>query len=273
MIHHGESTRDFLQDTSGRIWIATLTRGIALYSAEKGALKYFTESEGLANNQAISIIEDNNRFLWIGTTNGLSRFNPETGYFQTYSGKDGLQNSQFNYGAALKTDSGELLFGGISGFNIFDPMEVIVKETGAPMVLTDFRLFNKSVGIRTGKKPVLTRSITETREIVLPFRQKVFTIEFAALNYINSQTNLYSYYLEGFDQTWTDPSISRAATYTNLNPGEYIFRVKSVIPGVPDAGNDISLAIKILPHSGRHGFSSFSHFYCRPDLFSRSFHA
>lgn len=246
-IRHVENSRDFIQDSSGRIWIATLTRGIALYSAEKGALKYFSEAEGLANNQAISILEDNNRFLWIGTTNGLSRFNPETGYLQTFSGKDGLQNSQFNYGAALKTTSGELLFGGISGFNIFDPQQVIANESGAPMVLTDLRIFNKSVEIGTGKKPVLTKSITETKEIVLPFKQNVITIEFAALNYINSQSNLYSYFLEGFDKSWTDPSVNRAATYTNLDPGEYVFRVKSVIPGVPDAGNDIALTIKILP--------------------------
>ncbi len=246
-IRYPEYTRDFLQDSSGRIWIATLTRGIALYSAEKGALRCFTEADGLANNQVVSLLEDHGRFLWIGTTNGLSRFNPETGYFQTFSGKDGLQNSQFNYGAALKTASGELLFGGISGFNIFDPQKVITHEAGAPMVLTELRLFNKRVEIGSGRKPVLPRSITETRSISLPFDQKVITIEFAALNYINSQNNLYSYFLEGFDNSWTDPSPLRSATYTNLNPGDYLFRVKSVIPGVPDAGNDIALQIRILP--------------------------
>lgn len=244
---YNETTRDFLQDSSGRIWIATLNRGLAQYTADKGAVRYFTEAGGLANNQAISILEDNARYIWVGTTNGLSRFNPDTGYFQTFSGKDGLQNSQFNYGAAMKTASGELLFGGISGFNIFDPLQVITRETGAPMVLTELRLFNKRVEIAIGRQPVLTKSITETSAITLPFEQKVITIEYAALNYVNSQNNLYSYFLEGFDEAWTDPSTLRSATYTNLNPGEYTFHVKSVIPGVPDAGNDIALKIKILP--------------------------
>lgn len=244
---HPENTRDFLKDSSDRIWIATLTRGLALYSAEEGALRCFTEDDGLANNQAISILEDDHHFLWIGTTNGLSRFNPETGYFQTFSGKDGLQNSQFNYGAALKTSQGKLLFGGISGFNIFDPQEVIIHEAGAPMVLTELRLFNKKVEIGQERKPVLPRSITETEAITLPFDQKVITIEYAALNYVNSPNNLYSYFLEGFDNNWTDPSPLRSATYTNLNPGDYTFHVKSVIPGVPDAGNDITLKISILP--------------------------
>ncbi len=247
LFRFNEKTRDFFQDSQNRIWIATLTSGLAEYSRGKGAIRYFTEEDGIANNQALSILEDNNRFLWIGTSNGLSRFNPETGYFRTFSGKDGLQNSQFNYGAALKLPSGELLFGGISGFNLFDPLKAGGSETGAPMVLTELRIFNKRVEIGTGRKPVLKRSITETGEITLPFNQKVITIEFAALNYVNSQNNLYSYFLEGFDKTWTDPSVNRAATYTNLNPGEYVFRVKSVIPGIPDAGNEISLKINIYP--------------------------
>ncbi len=247
LITKKEQSRAFWEDKKGRIWIATIDKGLALYSAAGQSIRYYTEKEGLANNQSISILEDNNGFLWIGTTNGLSRMNPETGFIQTFSGKDGLQNSQFNYGAALKCPSGELLFGGISGFNLFDPLRVTGNEFIPPMVFTDLRIFNKSAEIGEGKKKILHKSITETREIVLPFRQKVITFEFAALNYVNPQTNLYSYFLEGFDQSWNDPSPFRTATYTNLNPGEYTLWVKSVIPGIPDAGNEIALKMKVLP--------------------------
>ncbi len=242
-----EYTRAFHQDGKGRIWITTLTRGLALYTKEEGAIRYFGEKDGLANNQAVSILEDDNHFLWIGTTNGLSRFNPETGYFRTFSGKDGLQNNQFNYGAAFRLRLGDLLFGGISGFNQFNPGQVGANDFIAPMVLTELRILNKKVEIGNGRNSVLSGSITETERITLPFDKKAITIEFAALNYFNSGNNLYSYFLEGFDNGWTDPSVNRSATYTNLNPGEYTFWVKSVIPGIPDTHNDISLKIKILP--------------------------
>jgi signal transduction histidine kinase/ligand-binding sensor domain-containing protein/DNA-binding response OmpR family regulator len=242
-----EYTRAFLEDTKGRIWITTLNKGLALYSKENGAVRYFGEKEGIANNQAVSILEDNNHFLWIGTTNGLSLFDPETGNFQTYSGKDGLQNNQFNYGAALKLPSGDLLFGGISGFNIFNPIRVVGNDFIPPMVFTELRILNKRVEPGHERNSILKKSISETEEITLPFDKKAITIEFAALNFFNSANNLYSYYLEGFDNGWNDPSTIRTATYTNLNPGSYTFRVKSAIPGVKDTRNDISLKITILP--------------------------
>jgi signal transduction histidine kinase/ligand-binding sensor domain-containing protein/DNA-binding response OmpR family regulator len=242
-----EFSRDFLQDRKGRIWIATENKGLALYHAEKGAVRYFGEKEGIANNRTVSILEDDSGLLWIGTSRGLSRFDPETGIFQNFSEKDGLQNNQINYSAAYKLPSGELVIGGISGFNIFNPSLIGTNDFVPPMVLTELRILNRRVEIGNGKKSILKKSITETKKIVLPFDKNALTIEFAALNFSNSAKNLYSYYLEGFDQGWTDPSSGRSATYTNLNPGEYTFRVKSLIPGNPDTGNDISMIIKILP--------------------------
>jgi signal transduction histidine kinase/ligand-binding sensor domain-containing protein len=242
-----EYSRAFTEDSKGRFWIATLNKGVARYSKNEGPKGYFAEKEGLANNQALCILEDNNRFLWISTTHGLSRFNPETGFFETFSAKDGLQNDQFSYGAALKLPNGDLVFGGINGFNIFNPLEVRTNDFAAPIVLTDLRIFNRSVPIGHGKKAILSKSIAETDEIHIPFQQNVITIEFAALNFVNSEGNLYSYFLEGFDKAWNDPSPIRLATYTNLDPGEYFLHIKSFIPGIPDAGKGAKLTIKILP--------------------------
>lgn len=242
-----EYSRAFIEDSKGRFWIATLNKGLARYSKNEGPLSYFTEKEGLANNQTLCILEDNNRFLWISTTHGLSRFNPETGFFETFSAKDGLQNDQFSYGAELKFPNGDLAFGGINGFNVFNPLEVRTNDFAAPIVLTDLRIFNRSVPIGNGKKDILPGSITETEEIHIPFQQNVITIEFAALNYVNSEGNLYSYFLEGFDKAWNDPSTNRMATYTNLDPGEYTLHIKSFIPGIPDAGKGAKLIIRILP--------------------------
>jgi len=223
-----ETTRYMLQDSKNQFWLATLNRGIALYSKEKGIIKYYTEKNGLANNQTLAILEDNEKFLWISTTNGLSKFNPETERFHNFSLKNGFQNNQFTYGAAYKTSDGELLFGGISGFNIFNPTKIKSGDYFPQIVLTDLKIFNKSVKIGDLKKDVLTKSISETEIIELKHDQNSITIDFASFDYANSLGIQYSYFLEGFDNDWNEPSVNRSATYTNLDPGEYSFQVKTV---------------------------------------------
>ena len=228
VIRINESTRSMLQDSKKRFWLATFNKGIALYSKEKGIIRYYNEKNGLANNQTLAILEDNEHFLWISTTNGLSKFDPETERFHNYSLKNGFQNNQFTYGAAYKTTNGELLFGGISGFNIFNPVKIKSGDYFPPVVLTDLKIFNKSVKIGDRKKDVLTKSISETDKITLKYEQNSITLDFASFDYANSLGIQYSYYLEGFDKDWTEPSVNRSATYTNLDPGEYTFRVKTV---------------------------------------------
>jgi len=223
-----ETTRSMLQDSKNRFWVATLNRGLALYSKEKGIIRYYTEKNGLANNQTLAILEDNEHFLWISTTNGLSKFDPETERFHNYSLKNGFQNNQFTYGAALKSKSGELLFGGISGFNIFNPLKIKSGDYFPPIVLTDLKIFNKTVKIGDHKRDVLTKSISETEMIELKYDQNSITLDFASFDFANSLGIQYSYFLENFDKDWNEPSVNRSATYTNLDPGEYTFQVKTV---------------------------------------------
>lgn len=242
-----EHSRAMLEDSQNRIWITTLDKGVAIYNKSAGPIKYFNQNDGLANNQALCILEDDNHNFWISTSNGLSKFDADENYFQNFTSNDGLSNNQFCYGAAYKTPSGELLFGTVSGFNLFDPDEIIPAENNVPIVLTDLKIFNKSVSVSNDKKAVLTESITESDHIFLNYDQKVFTIEFAALNYVNANKNIYSYMLEGFDRNWNEPSKNRTATYTNLDPGDYILKIKRVIPGVPHSGNIRQLSISVLP--------------------------
>jgi len=242
-----ERTRSMYEDSQNRIWIATMDKGIALYSTENGALRYYSESDGLSNNQALCILEDSSNNLWISTNNGLSRFHADKGYFRNFTSRDGLSNNQFCYGAAYKTGSGQMLFGSVSGFNIFDPAEVMEEEKDVPIVLTDLKIFNKSVPIGKHNKDVLQRSVSETDEIVLRYDQNVFTVEFAALNFANSGRNQYSYKLEGFNRDWSEPGSTRSATYTNLNPGTYQLRIKNVKPGTTDTGYEAQLKIVVLP--------------------------
>lgn len=243
-----EYSRSMFEDSKNRIWIATLDKGIALYNPASGPLKYYNETHGLANNQALCILEDHEDNLWISTTNGISKFNSQEEFFQNFTSKDGLSNNQFCYGAAWKTNSGELLFGSISGFNLFNPEEIVTSDSQIPIVLTDLKIFNKAVPISDDKKSVLKKSISETEKLVLDYSQNVFTIEFAALNYVNSSNNLYTYMLEGFNKEWNEPAKIRSATYTNLNPGDYTLRIRQVIPGSKgENSNELRLNITILP--------------------------
>lgn len=242
-----EHSRGFYEDSRGRTWITTNDRGIALYSISSGALKYYSEENGLANKQALCILEDSDKNLWVSTSNGLSKFNPTTETFQNFSSKDGLGNNQFCYGAACKTSSGELLFGTVSGFNMFNPNEIISVDTDIPLVFTDLKIFNKSVPIGSGKNDILQKSISVTDHLVLNYRQNVFTLEFAALNYVNSENNQYAYKLEGFNRDWIGPSKDRIAPFTNLNPGNYILRVKRVFPENNEESEELRLAITIPP--------------------------
>jgi len=242
-----EHSRSFIEDSEGRFWIATSDKGIALYSMKNGPVRYYNENDGLANNQALCILEDDNHYLWISTSHGLSNFDTKKGQFRNFTSKDGLRNDQFNYGAAYKTKDGELLFGGISGFNMFNPKDIITEDFSVPLVFTELRIFNRPVQIENNKDAILQKSISETSSLMLHYDQNVFTLEFAALDFINSSSILYSYLLEGFDKDWNEPSTTRVATYTNLNPGDYFLRIKRILSGNTSTDNELVLKITIIP--------------------------
>jgi signal transduction histidine kinase/ligand-binding sensor domain-containing protein/DNA-binding response OmpR family regulator len=244
---YAERSRSMFEDSRKRVWIATDDKGIALYTAENGPQKYYSKDQGLANRQALCILEDSERNLWISTLNGLSKFDPSTEVFQNFTTKDGLGNNQFCYGAACKSESGELLFGSLSGFDLIDPTEIQPVEADVPLVFTDLKIFNQSVAIGEDKKDVLNKSISETDKLVLTYKQDVFTLEFAALNYVNSENNYYTYKLEGLFRDWINPSHDRVASFTNLNPGDYILRVKRVLPENGAESKELTLNITILP--------------------------
>ena len=242
-----ESTRSMLEDHKHRFWLTTLAHGIALYSKEKGVVEYFNEKSGLANNQSLAILEDKEHFLWISTTNGLSKFDPEKKRFHNFYTQSGFLNDQFTYGASCKLLSGELIFGGISGFNIFDPSKIKSGEYFAPIVYTDLKILNKSVRIGKEGGNILTRCISETNEIELEYARNSVEVEFASFDFANIMGIQYSFYLEGFDHDWNEPSSKRLATYTNLNPGTYKLHVKTVSADRQESNTGPVLIIQVLP--------------------------
>ncbi len=214
----------------GSIWIGT-SNGLNKLDPVSGKFKRITESDGLPNNTIYGIIEDNNRNLWISTNKGLSRYNPASGTFRNFNVRDGLQDDEFNQWACFKGKSGNFYFGGINGFNVFNPAEIKDSDFKPPLVLTNFLLFNKPVSVGFDNhlnRTILNSSLNEMTEINLTNEDYVFSMEFAALDYIIPQNIKYAYKLEGFDKEWTYVNSDRRfATYTNLSPRTYTFKVKS----------------------------------------------
>ena len=219
------------EDKSGALWIGTQDGGLSKFNSETGKFKSFKMQDGLPSDFIMGILEDDNSNLWISTSNGLSKFNIQTESFRNYYVEDGLQSNEFEeLNACYKSRSGELIFGGINGFNIFYP-DSIKDNTHIPSVyITYFNLFNKPIPVgydSLSKRIVLHKSIIETKELELNYDDNVFSFEFAALDYQAPIKNKYAYKMEGFDKDWIYTSANRnLATYTNLDPGEYTFRVK-----------------------------------------------
>ncbi|MEO7313151.1 MAG: two-component regulator propeller domain-containing protein [Chitinophagaceae bacterium] len=236
----------FYEDSKERHWLATRNNGLVLLGTNNQSLKYYDERKGLPNNQVFQVLEDNSGHLWLSTANGLAVFDPESETFTNFDKRDGLQNNQFYYGAACKLTTGELIFGGVDGFNLFDPAKVIPNNYQPPVVLTDLKIFNKSV-IINDQFSVLHSSIATTKEIVIPYDYNILTLEFAALNFVRPEKNTYKFKLTGFDKDWNEAGSMHSATYTNLDPGTYTFSVIAANNDQVWNKEGLQLQIRILP--------------------------
>ncbi len=218
------------EDSEGTIWVGTVGGGLSRFDESTGGFVQFTEEDGLANNLVYAILQDDEGHLWISTNDGMSRFTPPEGdrgkpVFRNFYMGDGLQSNEFSPQAACKTSTGVMYFGGINGINFFRPEEIDSNTYVPPIVLTDLKIFNKSVPVG-GPEGLLKRHISQTQELKLSYRQSVITFEYAALDYTMPSQNKYKYKLEGFETEWNDVGNRRTATYTNLDPGkDYVFRV------------------------------------------------
>jgi signal transduction histidine kinase/ligand-binding sensor domain-containing protein/CheY-like chemotaxis protein len=247
---------DVFEDSRGLIWIAT-TDGLNMYNRTTKKFRIFKIKDGLPSNFVLTIIEDNNNNIWVSTANGLSNLiitknveNKENIYtFKNYDLADGLQGNEFNEKAAFKTHKGELIFGGPNGFNLFYPEDIHPFNVDAKIVFTDFQVFNKSLSNKTpfSNRAILQKSITYTPEITLKYKENVFTIEFSSLNFFHPERREYKYQLENFNNEWyLTNSSNRKITYTNLDPGKYIFRVKATNNDGSWSDQEAILVIRIL---------------------------
>ena len=244
---NSKTITDLYLDKEGILWIGTYSGGLNRYDSRTGDLQHFTVREGLSNNMVTAIEEDDNGTLWISTSSGMSVFNKRTHAFKTYDVNDGLQSNQFNLRASLKLNDGRLLFGGINGFNCFDPDSIKINHKAPPVLLTDFKVLDKSVFTADSRFPTAQKAAFETRDIELHYSDNFFSFEFVALDYTNPARNQYAYKLEGFDPGWIYCEDRRYAGYTNLDPGEYTFRVKACNSDGVWNESGIAIQVRITP--------------------------
>jgi ligand-binding sensor domain-containing protein/signal transduction histidine kinase len=227
-----------IEDHSGTIWLATFGGGLDRFDEESQRFSSYTEEQGLINNDVEDLTEDSHGRLWIATHRGLSRFDPRKETFKNYTVDDGLPSAR--YLRCCKTPKGELIFSCFdNGFIIFHPDSLPENESKPGIVITQFKKFDRPVAF--------DRPFSELREIELQYKEDFFSFEFAALDYTAPQRNRYAYKLEGFDREWIQSGTRHYASYTNLDPGEYVFRVKgSNSDGIWNE-EGASITIMILP--------------------------
>ncbi|HWK05849.1 MAG TPA: two-component regulator propeller domain-containing protein [Puia sp.] len=246
-----------LRDSRQRMWAGT-REGLNLFDPEKKVFQSFTTDNGLPDNTIRSIVEDRRHDIWVSTLNGISKLSGDGTVLHdsllltctNFHEPDGLQGREFNEKSGFTARDGMIFFGGPNGFNLFESSNIIRRKSIYPVVLTDLQLFNKSIRPREkeGGRVILGRALAETYQITLRHNQNVFSLEFASLDFLEHARNKFAYKLEGFDKNWltTDGKV-RKATYTNLDAGEYTFKVKASDEDGVWNDKEATLKIIVLP--------------------------
>jgi len=217
-----------LEDHQNNLWVGT-ANGLNKFDQKTKTFHRFTIAEGLPDNSIMGIQEDAKGNLWLSTNNGICSFDVNTNKIKIYDKNDGVQDNQFLLGS-LKTRNGEIYFGGVNGFNRFNPAKIIESKESAPLVISDFRLFGKSVqtGVNYSGRILLNKDISQTSVIELNYEDWLFSVEFNSIDYVSPSKIKYTYFLENLDEQWNFTVASQNyATYTKLAPGKYTFRVKA----------------------------------------------
>lgn len=214
----------------GTLWVGTFGGGLNRLDRATGRFTRFRARDGLSSDSIYAMLEDDEGRIWLSTTHGLTRFDPRRGECGTYDARDGLQSNEFNGGSGHRTTSGELFFGGISGFNAFFPAEIRTNPEPPAVAITEVSLFNRPLRagtVRNGRV-LLPWAAPYAETLLLAHDESVFSIEFAALHFSAPQKNRYAYRMEGFRPDWIPADASqRVATFTGLPPGNYVFQVRA----------------------------------------------
>ncbi|HTM98689.1 MAG TPA: two-component regulator propeller domain-containing protein [Pedobacter sp.] len=242
----GKPVRVIYEDKKGNFWIGSEGGGLILFDRKEGKIiKRFSTLNGLCNNSILSIVEDNAGNLWISTFSGLSKFNSTKQTFLNFYQDDGLQSNQFLDNAGLKLKSGELVFGGLKGFNIFHPDSIRSSKNIPPILITGLRINNQPVS--SADSYITQTNGDQIAALEIPFDEAVVAFDFAALDYTAPGKISYAYYMQGWDKGWNYSDKLRTAAYTKLVEGTYQLRIKSTNTEGQWMTNEKVIVVKVLP--------------------------
>lgn len=207
------------------LWIGTNGGGLNRLDKRTGRSTRYSIKDGLPNDVVYGILTDDEGQLWMSTNKGLARFSLATGQFRSYDASDGLQSDEFNRYAYCKATDGTLFFGGVKGFNHFHPRDLVDDTLAGAIRITGIKLINKVLDFRAGGSP-LTMPTYLSEGMSIPHSVNMVTFEFATMEFSAPEEHRYQYKLDGFDADWIMAGTDHSAVYTNLDPGNYTFRVR-----------------------------------------------
>lgn len=242
------------EDSTGLIWIGTVGGGLNLFDPNTGKFGKIGVAQGLPSDHIATIIEDKQSNIWVGTSAGLAMVDRDTFIIKILRQADGLVGNTTTRNASFVAENGDIYIGSTEGISIFNPDDLDQFLPPPRIVITGFRIFNKEVPIGTPGSP-LRQAIGRTRQLTLSYKDTMFAFDFAALNFNSSSQNAYSYKLEGFDQSWHEVEGIRTATYTNLDPGHYTFRVRGRTGTGAWSEEDAHIDITVTPPFWRTGWA------------------
>ena len=234
------------QDRQKRIWVMTQGGGLNQYLGAGKGFKVFTVNNGLGSNSLRGMVEDAKGDMWFSTNGGISKMDGKTLKFVNFEEADGLQGKEFMTNAVAKNSQNWLFFGGVNGLNYLKSDSLRMRLDVPPVYFTKLKIFNKEVEAGEDNSP-LRVDILSTKHLVLQPNQSVFSLDFVALEYQRPKNNRYAYYLDGFENEWNLVGTQRTVTYTNLSPGDYIFKVKASNSDGIWAEKPYELKITVLP--------------------------
>ena len=234
------------EDEKGQLWFCSYSGGLIKWNVSSQSFSILGKEEGLSNNTVYGILEASNKGYYISTNSGLNFYDPKNSSFEHYYISDGLSSNQFNFKSFLKDEDGWMYFGSVNGLTYFHPDSLSTPSESSNIHFTGLKLFNKDVEI--GDKSPLKTNIDKVDTLTLKHNENALTLEFANTDYFSEGDNSYSYYLEGFENDWVNVGNKRTATYTNLQPGEYTFHLRSSSNANTTGGSffEKTLFIKIL---------------------------
>ena len=230
----------------GDILVGSRYNGLIRLNPETKKISILTEEDGLSNNTINSILREDNDFIWLGTINGINRYNVTTNKIFNISSLNNIQKKEFTIGAAIRNRQGHLYFGSNKGINIFYPDKFNEPPKKYRLVFQNMLLFNNPVTINPkNEESILNKSISYEDELNFNHNHSLFSIGFTVLKYPTSKNISYSYILEGYHNHWIQLKDNTLANFSNTPPGKYMLKVKATI----DTGEEIKsqLAIVINP--------------------------